>query len=261
MMSGALWLLRIEGRLRAAQEAKASSEAELARIQDRFLNRFAVELAEINKKIKATLETHKELKDHGGTLTTAYVRALGSSEELDDYLQGIHQFASLPTGKSVQRAPLDAVDLEAVTSRVLRQFESRKRELRIDTVVVKDGAGPFYAHADRMLVGQILYNLISNAIKYSPQGRTVTVTLSADAQAATVTVRDEGPGIAPEFQERIFEKFYRVKDDHVYKLKGHGLGLYLSRYFAEEIGAALTVRSTPGQGAAFALSLKPGRRA
>lgn len=258
MMSGALWRLRLEGRLRASYEAKASSQAELARVQDRFLNRFAVELAGINKKIKATLEPHRELKDAGGTTATAYVRALGSSEELDDYLQGIHQYAALP-GPDAKRPPLAAVDLVDVTERVLRQFESRKREQRILTEMV--ATGPCLALADGMLVGQILYNLISNAIKYSSADSTVTITFSSDERSARVAVKDQGPGIPSEFQERIFEKFYRVKNDYVYKLKGHGLGLFLSRYFAAEIGATLAVESTPGQGATFVLTLKSARGA
>ena len=258
MMAGALWRLRIEGRLRVIQEAKASSQAEMARVQDRFLNRFAVELAEINKKIKAALAPHQELKEAGGTTAKAYVRALGSSEELDDYLQGIHQFAVLP-GPGAKKPRLAIVDLKEVTEKVLRQFESRKREQRIQTEVVAEGS--CLALADRMLVSQILYNLVSNAIKYSPPDRTVSINLGTDAHATRVAVKDQGPGIAVEYQDRIFEKFYRVKDDHVYKLKGHGLGLFLSRYFAEEIGATLVVVSEPGLGAEFVLTLKPVKRA
>lgn len=269
MMAGALGRLRIEGRLRASQEAKALSEAELARVQDRFLNRFAGELAEINSKIKTALERHKDLKTLGGTAGTAYLRALGSSEELDDYLQGIHQFAALPS-QGLKKPRLMPVDLVEVTDKVLRQFESRRREQRVAVEVVYDSPDapksggiptPCMASADRMLVGQILYNLISNAIKYSPEGSAVVVRLASSPEAASIRVKDQGPGIPPEFQEQIFEKFYRVKDDYVYKLKGHGLGLYLSRYFAGQIDASLTVDSTVGQGAEFVLTMRPGGRA
>ena len=69
-------------------------------------------------------------------------------------------------------------------------------------------------------------------------------------------VKDQGPGIAPEFQGRIFEKFYRVKDDFVYKSKGYGLGLYLSRFFAQQMGADISVSSTLGEGACFVLALR-----
>lgn len=263
MMSGALARLRIEGRLRAAQEAKALSEAELARVQDRFLNRFAIELAEINGRVKTALERHKDLKTLGGTAGTAYVRALGSSEELEDYLQGIHQFAALPS-QGLKKPRLASVDLVEVTDKVLRQFESRRREQRIAVEVVNDSpesGKPCLAYADRMLVGQILYNLVSNAIKYAPEGTAVTIRLLSTEHVASIRVRDHGPGIPEEFQAQIFEKFYRVKDDYVYKLKGHGLGLYLSRYFAGQIDASLAVSSTVGQGAEFTLTLRPAKGA
>ena len=74
-----------------------------------------------------------------------------------------------------------------------------------------------------------------------------------------LSVADQGVGIAPEHQEQIFEKFYRVKSDFVYKSKGHGLGLYLSRYFAKRMGADISLDSRPGQGSTFTLHLRAGK--
>jgi signal transduction histidine kinase len=253
MISAALWRLRLEGRLRALQQARASSDAELAQVQERFLNRFAFELSEINGQAKRLLERHSELRHAPGTVQTAYVRALGSFEELDDYLRGIQSFAMLQ-GKELRRPPLAQVDVRDLVEKVLSQFESRKQEARVTVEV--SGPTPCLALADRTLVGQIVYNLISNGLKYSPAGSILRVELEASPAGVAIRVIDRGPGISAELHERIFEKFYRVKDDYVYKFKGHGLGLFLSRYFADQIDATIGVASQPGQGAAFTLILR-----
>jgi signal transduction histidine kinase len=146
-------------------------------------------------------------------------------------------------------------------AKVLRQFETRKTEAGVDIAVrtqFEGGAGT--ALADPTLTAQIMYNLISNAIKYSPRGSKVEVVVASGVYATgksglTITVSDKGPGISPEYHERIFEKFYRVKDDYVYKVKGHGLGLYLSRFFADQMGARITIKSAPDEGASFTLHL------
>jgi signal transduction histidine kinase len=149
------------------------------------------------------------------------------------------------------------VETFEVIQSVLRQFDSRRQEARLGIAVTGDL--DCLAYADRALVAQILYNLVSNAVKYAPVGSAIAITASATRGHVVIRVKDQGPGIALAYQERIFEKFYRVKDDYVYKLKGHGLGLYLSRYFASLIGASLTVASEPGHGAEFALTLKRHR--
>jgi signal transduction histidine kinase len=110
--------------------------------------------------------------------------------------------------------------------------------------------------SDQTLLRQIIYNLVSNAVKYSPENTIVNLSVIHHKNSTIFVVKDNGPGIAPEFQEKIFEKFYRIKDDRVYKVKGHGLGLYLSRYFSGIVGAELKMTSTPGMGAEFRLVMK-----
>jgi signal transduction histidine kinase len=99
---------------------------------------------------------------------------------------------------------------------------------------------------------QLVDNLISNAIKYSDSGGEVHVEARADDGHVVVRVRDTGPGIAPEHQAQIFEKFGRVTGNDK---PGTGLGLFLSRSFAEAHGGSLAVDSAPGEGAIFTLTL------
>jgi len=102
---------------------------------------------------------------------------------------------------------------------------------------------------------QLVDNLISNAIKYSESGGEVGVDVGADDAHVIVRVRDTGPGIRPEHQVQIFEKFGRAGGS---AKPGTGLGLFLSRSFAEAHGGSLDVESSPGEGAVFILRLPVG---
>jgi signal transduction histidine kinase len=99
---------------------------------------------------------------------------------------------------------------------------------------------------------QLVDNLISNAIKYSESGGEVTVDVVAEDGHVVVHVRDTGPGIRPEHHSQIFEKFGRATGS---AKPGTGLGLFLSRSFAEAHGGSLDVESAPGEGACFTLRL------
>jgi signal transduction histidine kinase len=102
---------------------------------------------------------------------------------------------------------------------------------------------------------QLVDNLISNAIKYSDTGSEVRVDARADNGNLVVRIRDSGPGINPEHQIQIFEKFGRAGGS---AKPGTGLGLFLSRSFAEAHGGTLAVESHPGEGATFTLTLPLG---
>lgn len=255
-IAGAMWRLRLEALLRLEQEAKIETDAELARIEDRFLNRFTEELATLNQKTRDALGGLAHLSQAAGTTQTAYTRAVESNNELSEYLIGIRQFAALQEHQ-LKEPELSAVNLSAELDKIVRQFDARCQEQKV-TISVQ-AAPTEMVQSDATLLRQIIYNLVSNAVKYSPENSTVTITVTGRNGNTTLSVRDHGPGIAREFQDKIFEKFYRIKDDRVYKIKGHGLGLYLSRYFAGIIGASLGVRSEPGEGSEFTLTMKQAR--
>lgn len=108
------------------------------------------------------------------------------------------------------------------------------------------------AQGDFRRVLQILVNLIGNAVRYSPKGGTVVVTASTEGDRATVTVADEGKGVALADQTRIFEKFERVDPSEP---GGNGLGLYIARRLARAMRGDLTIDSAAGEGARFVLTL------
>jgi signal transduction histidine kinase len=105
---------------------------------------------------------------------------------------------------------------------------------------------------DRLRLEQVVTNLLTNALKYGA-GRPVRLALEAEGGSARLCVQDEGIGIAPEAQGRIFEKFERAVSDRHYG--GLGLGLYITREIVHALGGSVSVESAPGQGARFRVTL------
>ena len=107
---------------------------------------------------------------------------------------------------------------------------------------------------DETGISQVLENLIGNAIKYSPKGGDVTVTLSVRDREVKVAVRDQGIGIAPEHLGHIFERFYQVEAT-TGKKSGLGLGLSICKSIVDAHGGRIWVESRPGEGSSFFFTL------
>jgi signal transduction histidine kinase len=104
-------------------------------------------------------------------------------------------------------------------------------------------------------IAQVLRNLVTNAVKYTPAGSPIEIRAWRNEDMAWVAVEDRGPGIAEEDHELIFTRFGRAQHRSDHKIPGLGLGLYLSRRIVEAHGGELTVASTLGEGATFAFSV------
>ncbi|HMQ29936.1 MAG TPA: ATP-binding protein [Chloroflexaceae bacterium] len=115
-------------------------------------------------------------------------------------------------------------------------------------------------HGDFERVRQVLANLVSNAIKYSPDGGTIRLGGWPEGELAVCYVADQGAGIAPEEQEAIFRRFYRVDNRLRRETQGSGLGLYLTRAIVEAHGGRIWVESQLGKGSRFVFTLPLGRR-
>lgn len=120
------------------------------------------------------------------------------------------------------------------------------------TLMLQMNEKPVSVRTDPVRLEQILLNLLSNAIRHSPDGATIEVRVGENAGQAVFAVMDHGPGVPPELRDRIFEPFERF-DPH----SGHGtgLGLPVSRRLAEALGGTLTVQETAGGGATFSLKI------
>ncbi|MCD8160043.1 MAG: HAMP domain-containing histidine kinase [Clostridiales bacterium] len=118
-----------------------------------------------------------------------------------------------------------------------------------------DLAPQVYVLADVGLIRQAVRILVDNACKYTPQSGSVTLSLTAREGYALLTVADTGPGIPPEEQERVFERFYRSEQSRSRATGGTGLGLPIARWIARRHGGDILLGSVPGQGSRFTLVL------
>jgi two-component system sensor histidine kinase VicK len=105
--------------------------------------------------------------------------------------------------------------------------------------------------ADRDKIGQVLNNLLSNAIKYSPKGGKIIIGCEKLEKQVKVFVKDEGVGISAEDQKRLFERFYRSRDERIKTVSGFGIGLYLVSEILRYHGSHIQVASAPGEGSTF----------
>ncbi|HLL60692.1 MAG TPA: ATP-binding protein [Candidatus Nitrosocosmicus sp.] len=110
-------------------------------------------------------------------------------------------------------------------------------------------------YADKERIGQVITNLLTNAIKYSPSADKVLITTNKKAHSITVSVRDFGMGIPKEQQNMIFERFYRVQTKNKKKVEGLGLGLYISHEIIKEHRGKMWVESKFGKGSTFCFTL------
>jgi signal transduction histidine kinase len=145
----------------------------------------------------------------------------------------------------------DAVDVEELVRETAAVVSLGQDEVRVTTRVPP--ALPA-VQGDRERLRQLLWNLLANAVKYTVTGDEVEVAAAREDGVVTVSVRDHGPGIPPESQRLIFEKFGRVCQDGLSK-PGAGLGLYIARSIAEAHGGTLDVESKAGAGATFTVRL------
>lgn len=106
-------------------------------------------------------------------------------------------------------------------------------------------------NGDKERIAQVLTNLVTNAIKYSPGGREVTVATVAGDNEVQVSVRDQGIGIPEALQQKVFDRFFRVDNPQLPSVQGMGLGLYISAQIIERHGGKLSVESNPGSGSVF----------
>ncbi len=149
-------------------------------------------------------------------------------------------------------------DKFAIDNLVREIAENMQRVAAQHKLTLKEGTGQkVIADADR--IGQVLINLITNAVKYSPKADRVVVSSTKDRDNVIISVQDFGVGIPKSEQEKIFERFYQASDTSGQTFPGLGLGLYISSEIIKRHNGKIWVDSTPGKGSTFGFSLPIAR--
>jgi heavy metal sensor kinase len=227
--------------------------ATLARLENSFaeLRRFTADASHELRTPLTALRAVGEAAlrpDAGDTksLRDALASMLEEARRLSDLVDALLLLARADTGglsPSLQQVDLAGLVGEVrETLLVLAEEKSQRIEIMAENLVVR---------ADREMLRLALLNLLHNAIRYSREGTVICLRVKPREKTALVEVIDQGPGIAPEHQQKIFERFYRVDKARSRASGGAGLGLSIARWAAERQGAHIELESEPRRGSLF----------
>ena len=174
------------------------------------------------------------------------------SERLHRLVENLLDFGRMEAG--AREYHFETIDAAALARSVADEFGQEVAERGYRVEIAGDGR-PAPVHADREALARAVWNLLDNAVKYSPKVKTVWIDARADGNDARIEVRDQGAGIAREEQHRIFDKFVRGASAAAGGIKGTGLGLAMVRHIVRAHGGTVGVASEPGRGSTFTIAL------
>jgi heavy metal sensor kinase len=229
----------------------------LERLERAFveLRRFTADASHELRTPLTALRSVGEVGLRGARTAEEYRDVIGTMlEEVDRLSRLADELLTLARAEAGQRRlRREPVDLAALAADVvenlgvLAEERAQTLETRVD--------GPVTVTGDRLALRQALLNLVDNAIKYAPDGTRVTVRAVSTGTYAVLEVVDEGPGIAAEHREKVFERFYRVDTSRSREMGGTGLGLSLVKWTAEAHGGSVSLASGPERGCTFRIVL------
>jgi signal transduction histidine kinase len=238
-----------------AYEAERSTVDELRRLSALRADFVSLVSHELRAPMASVVGSAQTLRQRWRELTPdqrdSFLALIGSeTERLAALVSDVLDTSRIEAGTFSYR--FDDVDLAALVRDCVAGISLAQDEVRVTADV--HGELP-RVRGDRDRLQQVLTNLIDNAVKFSPAGEEVTVRAFHEDSRVEIEVADRGPGIPPEQQRVIFEKFGRGHGAGSPGKPGTGLGLFIARSIAEAHGGSLEVQSTPAQGATFTLTL------
>jgi two-component system sensor histidine kinase KdpD len=232
-------------RMRSRQAAESARMAmETEQMRSSLLSAVSHDLRTPLASITGAAST---LRDQGSKLDAHTRRDLLDSiaeeaERLSRLVSNLLDMTRLESGVELRR---DYYPLEEIVGAVLQRMERRLASGQIVTSLPENLP---LVYADDVLLGQLLVNLLENAVKYAPQSAPIEIVAEATDGTVALEIRDRGPGFAPGDQERIFEKFYRGRTDGA---RGAGLGLAICRAIIGAHEGTIEAVARPGGGTVF----------
>lgn len=230
---------------------------ELENTRQEFVANVSHELRTPLALIKGYVETLLDGAKNNAEQTDKFLRIIDKhTDRLTFLIDDLLTISRLESGQAVMN--FQHVVLHEAVEVVLEELQSRamEKETEVENVVPVDLVS--LADADRL--HQVFFNLVENAIKYGrPKGRVSVGGQSVADNKIELWVRDNGPGIQPEFRERVFERFYRIDKARSRETGGTGLGLSIVKHIVHAHGGDLWVRSEVGKGTTFCFTLPEDR--
>ncbi len=228
---------------------------ELARLKDAFASQIGHELRTPITNIQLYHDLLARRPEH----LQRYMEVLRrETNRLENLVEGFMEISLLNADAlPVKRV---AVNCEEVLAQLMDRYEQMAQDRQITLVVNLVPKLPLVV-ADVDLLHRVLYKLLDNALRYTPMGGQVTISTAVPHRDGsdwiTCTISDTGPGITPEEQPYLFERFFRGKAAQEFNIPGAGLGLAICREILNKLGGHITFASKPGQGTAFTIWLLP----
>jgi signal transduction histidine kinase len=232
-------------------------ELAVARLQSDFVaavsHEFRTPLASLRQLTENLLDGRVTTDDRRAAYYRAQARATGRLHRL---VEGLLDFGRMEAGVLRYRLePLEVGDLVHSTVEEFRQ-DHADRGHQVELTL---GDGLPAINGDREALTRALWNLLDNAVKYSPGAPTIWVEAARDKDAVAVRVRDAGLGIGADEEKEIFRKFHRGSAAHTAGVKGTGIGLAMVQHIVRAHGGHVRLESAPGAGTTFTIVLPTGR--
>ena len=230
-----------------------SQQVRAERAREEFMGQITHELRTPLTNIRAYAETLSSgMFDDPNVVTECYNVITKETRRLSRLVDDILNVSQIEVG-TIELVE-DAVDFKVLLSDGVRDVRGLADDKDIDLqLVLPTKFEPVRADRDKLAV--VVNNLLGNAIKYTPKGGSVIVGCQFKSDEVVITVKDNGIGIAPEDQERVFEKFQRGNDPEVQEETGTGIGLYTAREIVRRHGGDITMMSSKGEGTTMVVSL------
>ncbi len=224
---------------------------ELEQRKDEFISMASHELKTPVTSLKGFLTLlQRRLTIQGEEKGLHYLARMDAQvQRLTKLIDDLLDLSKMQSGQLVYRE--ERFDMDALVQEIVENVQGTTQTHH----VLLEGQALAEVFADRDRIGQVIINLLNNAIKYSSQADTVLVQVAQDQNQVQVSIKDFGIGIAREHQHKIFERFYQVTDPEERNYPGLGIGLYISCEIVMRHGGQLWVESEKGEGATFHVTL------
>lgn len=228
-------------------------EIAMTRQQNNFLLSITHELKSPLASLKLSMQTIQKRQLDAEHIKSMADMSMDDIERLELLVENILLASKIEsTNFSLNR---ELMDLSSITENIYEKIKIKhKNQRKFLNEIEKD----VYIYGDRFSFSSVIYNLIENAIKYSPADAEITVKLSGDEKNVMLTVQDTGIGIPGSEKTRIFERFYRIGTEETRKTKGTGLGLFIVKHVVEMHKGSIHVKNNSPRGSIFEVSIPVG---